>query len=70
MSSYMLIAHQDHKNPMHVYSVIVITHVIALEEGQSGQWTLNLFTGVVGSDVPWLDYPASNAIIWVMTVTE
>ena len=26
--------------------------------------------GVIGSDVPWLDCPASNAITWVITFTE
>ena len=25
---------------------------------------------LIGSDVPWLDCPASNAITWVITVTE
>ena len=27
-------------------------------------------TGVIGSNVPWLDCPSSNAITWVITVTE
>ena len=27
-------------------------------------------TGVIGSDVPWLDCPAYNALTWVITVTE
>ena len=27
-------------------------------------------TGVIGSDVPWLECPACNALTWVMTVTE
>ena len=27
-------------------------------------------TGVIGSDVPWLDCPACNALTWVITVTE
>ena len=26
--------------------------------------------GVIGSDVPWLDCPACNALTWVITVTE
>ena len=26
--------------------------------------------GVIGSDVPWLECPASNALTWVITVTE
>ena len=30
----------------------------------------NALAGVIGSDVPWLDYPACNAITWVITVTE
>ena len=25
--------------------------------------------GVIGSDVPWLDCPACNALTWVITVT-
>ena len=43
----------------------------------AGHWYLQInsvctywFTGVIGSDVPWLDCPASNAIAWVITVTE
>ena len=27
-------------------------------------------TGVIGSDVPWLDCPAYNALTWVITLTE
>ena len=27
-------------------------------------------TGVIGSDVPWLDCPDSNALTWVITDTE
>ena len=27
-------------------------------------------TGVIGSDVPWLECPACNAFTWVITVTE
>ena len=35
----------------------------------------NIFTnchdaGVIGSDVPWLECPACNALTWVITVTE
>ena len=26
--------------------------------------------GVIGSDVPWLECPACNALAWVITVTE
>ena len=26
--------------------------------------------GVIGSDVPWLACPASNALTWAITVTE
>ena len=26
--------------------------------------------GVIGSDVPWLECPAYNALTWVITVTE
>ena len=29
-----------------------------------------LRTGVIGSDVPWLECPACNALTWVITVTE
>ena len=29
-----------------------------------------LFPGVIGSDVPWLECPACNALTWVITVTE
>ena len=27
-------------------------------------------TGVIGSDVPWLECPACNALTWIITVTE
>ena len=30
----------------------------------------SLFAGVIGSDVPWLECPACNALTWVITVTE
>ena len=33
----MLISHRAHNNTIHVYSVTVMTHVIALEDGQSSQ---------------------------------
>ena len=33
----MLIAHKDNKNTIHVYLVTAMTHVIALEAGQSSQ---------------------------------
>ena len=29
-----------------------------------------LCAGVIGSDVPWLECPACNALTWVITVTE
>ena len=29
-----------------------------------------LLAGVIGSDVPWLECPACNALTWVITVTE
>ena len=28
------------------------------------------YAGVIGSDVPWLECPACNALTWVITVTE
>ena len=31
-------------------------------------WSYN--AGVIGSDVPWLECPACNALTWVITVTE
>ena len=31
---------------------------------------LSIRTGVIGSDVPWLECPACNALTWVITVTE
>ena len=37
MSPCMLIAHKDHNNTIHVYSVTVMTHVIALQAGLSSQ---------------------------------
>ena len=39
-------------------------------------WCVNLIrrslfhAGVIGSDVPWLECPACNALTWVITVTE
>ena len=38
----MLISHTDHNNTIQVYSVTVMTHVIALEDGQSSQGHLSL----------------------------
>ena len=32
--------------------------------------TGHVCSGVIGSDVPWLDCPACNALTWVITVTE
>ena len=46
MSAYMLITHKDHNNTMQVYSVTVMTHVIALEAGQSTQGTFAPITPV------------------------
>ena len=37
MSLCMLISHKDNNNTMHAYSMTVVTHVIALEAGQSSQ---------------------------------
>ena len=34
LSVCMLIAHKDHNNTIQVYSVTVMTHVIALEDGK------------------------------------
>ena len=34
------------------------------------QFNFDIDTGVIGSDVPWLECPACNAITWVITVTE
>ena len=31
---------------------------------------VDLRAGVIGSDFPWLDCPACNALTWVITVTE
>ena len=28
---------------------------------------IHIRAGVIGSDIPWLDCPASNAITWVIT---
>ena len=44
MSPYMLIAHNDHNNTIQVYSVTVMTHVIALEARQSSQGTFEPIT--------------------------
>ena len=37
MSACMLIAHRDHNNTKQVHYVTVMTHVIGLDAGQSGQ---------------------------------
>ena len=55
MSAYMLIAHKGHNNTMHVYSVTVMTHVIALEAGQSSLGHLSLLQSLVS---PWPDSPS------------
>ena len=33
-------------------------------------WLIGNNAGVIGSDVPWLECPACNALTWVITVTE
>ena len=35
-----------------------------------GGSTTSCGPGVIGSDVPWLECPACNALTWVITVTE
>ena len=54
--------HKDHYNAIQVYSVI--THVIALEAGQSSQGTFEPITPA------YRLCPLFNAITWVITVTE
>ena len=44
MSPCMLIVHKDYKNTKHIYSVTVITRVMALEVGQSSQGTFQPIT--------------------------
>ena len=41
-----------------------------LEMRDHKQSTKTKQVGVIGSDVPWLDCPSSNAMTWVITVTE
>ena len=38
--------------------------------GQAKFELMLIITGVIGSDVPWLECPACNALTWVITVTE
>ena len=47
LSVCMLISHKGHNNTIQVYSVTVITHVIALEAGQSSQETSEAITPAV-----------------------
>ena len=46
MTPCMLIPHEDNKNTMQVYLVTVMTHVIALQAGQSNQGALKTITPV------------------------
>ena len=46
MSPLHVIAHKVHNKTMHVYSVTVMTHVIALDAGQSSQGTFEPITPV------------------------
>ena len=41
-------------------------------QGRIFEWALlrGLPAGVIGSDIPWLECPACNALTWVITVTE
>ena len=48
----MLIFHKGHNNTIQVYSVTVMTHVIALEDGQSSQVTSEPITPVC---TPYMD---------------
>ena len=38
--------------------------------GPVGTYVTGGPAGVIGSDIPWLEYPACNALTWVITVTE
>ena len=49
LSACLLIANTDYNNTMHVYSVTVMTHVIALEAGQSSKGVLELFKPVTSA---------------------
>ena len=51
LSACMLISHKGHTDTIQVYSVTVMTHVKALEAGQSSQGTSEPITPVpVGSE--------------------
>ena len=54
LSGCMLISHKGHNNTIQVYSVTVMTHVIALEAGQSSQETFEAITPEVFLSIIWL----------------
>ena len=47
LSACMLISHKGHNNTIQVYSVTVMSHVIALQDGQSSQGTSEHITPVI-----------------------
>ena len=59
----MLIVHKEHINTIHVYIVIIMTHVIALEARQSSQGS---FEPIIPPQIDdWaLVYPGSAHQYW------
>ena len=53
----MYIAHKGHNNTIQVYSVTVMTHVIALHPGQSNQGTSEPITPVLIDRQKSLTFP-------------
>ena len=52
LSAYTLISHKGHNNTIQVYSVTVMTNVIALEDGKSSQGTYEPITPVCTMNAP------------------
>ena len=52
------------------YIYTTIHKIYCCQDAQEILFAHYYHTGVIGSDVPWLDCPACNALTWVITVTE
>ena len=72
----MLIANKDHNNIIQVYSVTIMTHVMALDAGQSSQGTFEPITPVFHHMIPTCSLVAAGGsgfwstynVLWLILV--
>ena len=53
-----------------IFRVRTCINVVWIATTSYVDFTIPYNPGVIGSDVPWLECPACNALTWVITVTE